>query len=269
MSQKFPNCFLAEEDPAPFATLNSSAKTAFVIACDHGGRALPGCVDKVGMTQDMLDRHIAWDIGARHIAERLSQRLDAIAICGTYSRLIVDLNRYPWDPAAIPDVSDATKIPCNAQVSHSERQARMQAIHRPYHDAISNALAAIAARGQSPVLVSVHTMTDRLADKILRREQIAVLYSDRDAALARAMLSWLREKTGAVVGDNTPYSLDEDVDFTVPEHAFRRRAASFMFEVRQDLVASIAQAQVYGDLIADGLLYCLSRSTLSKETSNA
>ena len=242
---------------APFVVLNPSASSSVVICCDHAGRGLPAGLNARDLPSGTMERHVAWDIGAHDIAERLTERLDAVAVCGTYSRLVLDLNRYPWDPSSLAPVSDGTDIPFNRDVSSPERQARVDAIHRPYHDAIAAELDRVTASARQPVLVSVHTMTDRLTGGALRSEAYAVLHSDRDPWLARAMLDWLARNAAGVVGDNTPYSLDIGIDFTVPEHGFRRGIPTFMFEVRQDLVATRDAARAHADVLADGLVACL------------
>ena len=250
--------FLQSEDAPPFSVLNPQAASNLVICCDHAGRRLPLALADHGLPDGTLDRHVAWDIGAFDITERLSERLDAVAVCGTYSRLVIDLNRYPWDPAALAPISDATPIPFNSHVASPDRQARVDALHRPYHDAIAAELDRIAASGRTPVLISVHTMTDRMAGGAWRPQEYAVLHHSFDQWLTQAMLAWLSRHVSAVVGNNIPYALDEGIDFTVPEHGFRRRIPTFMFEIRQDLVATREDARIRADVLADGLLFCLS-----------
>ena len=58
-------------------------------------------------------RHIAWDIGIAGVTERLSELLDATAVLQTYSRLVIDCNRDPSWPTAMPEVSEYTAIPGN------------------------------------------------------------------------------------------------------------------------------------------------------------
>ena len=257
LTDTFSRAFLQPKDEAPFVVLNPNASSGLIICCDHAGRKLPASLLDHGLPPAAMERHIASDIGAHDIARRLSERLDAVAICGTYSRLVIDLNRYPWDPAALVPVSDGTHIPFNQNVSSSERQARVDAIHRPYHNAIATAIDRVTATDRKAVLISVHTMTDQLTGGAWRPEAYAVLHAAHDPWLARAMLDWLPRHVSGVVGDNTPYSLDEGIDFTVPEHGFRRGIPTFMFEVRQDLVATRDDARTHADVLADGLQACM------------
>ena len=49
----------------------------------------------LGLHEDELGRHIAWDIGIAGVARRLAAALDATAILQSYSRLAIDVNRPP------------------------------------------------------------------------------------------------------------------------------------------------------------------------------
>ncbi len=78
------------------------------------------------------DRHIGWDIGAEGVARVLSGILDAPLVLQRYSRLVVDCNRPFAAPDAIPEVSDGTPVPGNANLDEVERRARFDAIHAPF-----------------------------------------------------------------------------------------------------------------------------------------
>jgi hypothetical protein len=69
------------------------AAAQFVLACDHAGNAIPRRLGSLGLDQDTLQRHVAWDIGAVGVARHLSALLDAPLVSQPYSRLVVDCNR--------------------------------------------------------------------------------------------------------------------------------------------------------------------------------
>jgi len=257
MNDSFVSPLLCPGDSLPFEVLRGGGKSPVLIVCDHAGRRIPTVCGSLGLREEDLSGHIAWDIGARDIAIRMAERLDATLVCGVYSRLVIDLNRYPWDPAAVPEISDTILVPYNRSVSNPERQRRIDELHRPYHAAISGQLDRIAASGVQPILLSVHTMTDKLSSGRSRDEHYAVLWSERDPELSQQMLAWLIRNAEGLTGDNTPYSLDIGIDFTVPEHGFRRQIPTFMFEVRQDLVSTAADASQRADLLSDGLVAVL------------
>jgi predicted N-formylglutamate amidohydrolase len=62
-----------------------------------------------------------------------------------------------------------------------------------------------------------------------------VLYN-RDPRLSLALAALLRRQ-GIVVGDNEPYRLSDESDYTIPVHAERRGLPYLELEIRQDLIA--------------------------------
>ncbi|GAB5467634.1 MAG: N-formylglutamate amidohydrolase [Rhodospirillales bacterium] len=247
----FPN-LLAEEEAAPFSLHNLEGAGRLLILCDHAGQAVPRALQGLGLAPPDLERHIAWDIGARDIALRLAERFDAPAICGTYSRLTIDLNRYPWDPASCAVESDGTAIPANRALSLPDRERRIAEIFRPYHDRVALEVARLAERRSDLVLISVHSMTDRMKGGARRREEIAICWAE-DRRLSDPLLQGLTARGDVSVGDNQPYALDIGIDYTLPEQAMRRGLPALQVEFRQDLVATSAGARHWADLFAETL----------------
>ena len=95
---------LAENEPSPVEVFGASGRSPFVLVCDHAGRELPRSLGSLGLTEEELRAHIAWDIGAAGMARELALRLDAPLFLQRYSRLVIDCNR----PLSAPD-SIATK----------------------------------------------------------------------------------------------------------------------------------------------------------------
>jgi predicted N-formylglutamate amidohydrolase len=58
------------------------------------------------LTGRALESHIAWDIGAAGVAERLSEMLDAALVMQRFSRLAYDCNRPPEAADAYPERSE-------------------------------------------------------------------------------------------------------------------------------------------------------------------
>jgi len=235
---------------APFRTMRGNESAGLVIICDHASNAVPPELGDLGLPAGELQRHIAWDIGAGAIAEILAQRFQApTVICGT-SRLVIDCNRNPDDPASIPEVGDGTAIPGNRNLTVWQRTQRIARWFIPYHDAIEQE---IAAANADPVLLSVHSMTDVMKG-LARPWPIAISWY-RDARLSRPMIAALQRRISEPVGDNQPYDLDPKEDYSVPRHAMDRGLRHIQVEFRQDLVADAAGqahwAQIFGDALAD------------------
>src|SRR5262245_12393517 len=81
--------------PEPVETLHIDGRSPIVLLCEHASSYIPPEYDGLGLGAADLERHIAWDIGAAEVTRHLSAMLDAAAFLGTYSRLMIDLNRPP------------------------------------------------------------------------------------------------------------------------------------------------------------------------------
>jgi predicted N-formylglutamate amidohydrolase len=238
-----------------FRTLDGNAAGGLLIICDHASNAVPPELGDLGLPPSERKRHIAWDIGAAAITEILAVRFQAPAvICGT-SRLVIDCNRNPEDPASIPEVSDGTAIPGNRLLSASDRSQRIARWFVPYHDAIEAAVAQAIATGTEPVLLAVHSMTDIMRG-VARPWPVAISWH-RDERLSRPMIDALQRRIAEPVGDNQPYDLDPREDYSTPKHAMDRGLRHLQVEFRQDLVAAAAGqahwARIFGDSLAEVL----------------
>ena len=124
---------ISSDDPPPFELLNPEGSAPVLLICDHASHEIPGSLDGLGLTPETLDLHVAWDIGAANVTRRLAAKLDARAVLAGYSRLVIDNNRQPGDPTAIPKVSDNIVIPGNQGLSEADEVARRDALYWPYH----------------------------------------------------------------------------------------------------------------------------------------
>jgi predicted N-formylglutamate amidohydrolase len=229
---------LATDEPAAELVLRAEGASDFFLTADHAGAAIPHRLGKLGLPEAELSRHIAWDIGIVGVTERLSALFDATAVLQIYSRLVVDCNRAPSSPTSISLVSDSTMIPGNHGLSPAEVAARYEEILVPYHDCIAALLDRRAQAGRRSVLIAMHSFTPVFGGSE-RTMHVGVLYN-RDRRLARHLLELLRADPKLVVGDNAPYSVSDETDYTVPVHGERRGLPHVEIEIRQDLIADDA-----------------------------
>lgn len=222
-------------DHTPFTILNRAGNADIVITCDHASNVVPPVYNDLGLGPEALLQHIAWDIGAAGVAQILARELDCPAIlCGT-SRLVVDCNRHPTDPKAMPDVSDHIVIPGNQGLSEAAKQARIALYFRPYHDAVADVIEERIKAGQRPLILSVHSMTPAM-NGVFRPWQIS-LSSNAERAMSDRVLAILRRRSDITVGDNQPYDMDPAEDYSTPVHALARQLPYLQVEFRQDEVA--------------------------------
>ena len=247
---------LDETDPPPLEVHCEAGRSPFILTCDHAGRALPRRLGDLGVAASELNRHIAWDIGAAGLARALSSRLDAVLIQQTYSRLVIDVNRPPSAPDSIATISEHTAIPGNVGLTRQAAEQREREIFQPYHRRIAAEVDARVAAADQLVLVSVHSFTPRF--KNVDREWHAGILYGRDGRFAHLMLQHLRADPSLAVGDNQPYAVSDETDYTVVVHAERRGIPYVELEIRQDLLADERGQQEWAERIARALTLSFS-----------
>jgi predicted N-formylglutamate amidohydrolase len=246
-----PLCGAMERDAfRPVERIDGALNRGALVICDHAGAALPPGYGTLGLPPDALERHIAYDIGAAHVARRLAARLGAPAILATFSRLLIDPNRGADDPTLVMRVSDRAIVPGNARIGAEEIEKRRRLYWAPYRDAIAATVAAMLATGEPPAILSIHSFTP-IWRGAPRRWKIAVLW-DQDPRLARPLMQALAAENdldATEIGDNEPYAGGLPGD-AVNAVATARGLSNALVEVRQDLVADQKSAEAWGDRLA-------------------
>ena len=227
---------LTAEEPAPARVLRESGTSDLYLTADHAGMMIPAALNGLGVPEVERQRHIGWDIGIAGVTEHLSGLLDATAVLQTYSRLVIDCNRDPAWPTAMPVVSEYTPVPGNRNLSAEAKAARTDAIFTPYHNRIRALLDARA--GRRTVLIAMHSFTPAFKGEY-RAMHIGVLYN-RDARFGRILLNLLRQEGDLIAGDNAPYAVSDDSDYSIPTHGEKRGLPHAEIEIRQDLIATPA-----------------------------
>lgn len=235
----------------PFRAVNGDFNRGLIIICDHASNTIPPGLSDLGMTAAQLDQHIAWDIGAARVAATLAAHFKVPAVFCGVSRLVIDCNRDPGDPASIPAEVDGIRIPGNQRLSDWRKKERAAEWFQPYHDAIEKVMHAAMEESSDPVLLSIHSMTPE-RNGVVRTWPIA-LSSHEDKRLSTPMLAALRKRVGFLVGDNEPYALDPAEDYSVPVHAMKRGLRHLQVEFRQDLVANDAGVGKWASTFAAAL----------------
>ncbi len=234
-----PNDFklLAPDEPAAVTVIRPDGVSPFLLVCDHAGNRIPRRLGKLGVSEADLQRHIAWDLGAAEMSKRVSERLDAPLVLQTYSRLVIDCNRNPEVASAMPELSEITEIPGNRDLDPRETRARIAEIFQPYHDRITAMMDARLAAGRATILVALHSFTPYYEGWGARPWHIGILYN-RDDRLPRVMLELLRDEPDFTVGDNEPYKVSDETDYTIPIHGEGRGVLHVEIEVRHDEIES-------------------------------
>ena len=224
--------------------INREGAANLVLICDHAANFIPDEYAGLGLGEDMLATHIAWDIGAEGVARRLSGLLDCPAILARHSRLVVDTNREIDDPTLILKVSDGVRIYGNENISEKEREKRIASYHTPFHRACDSVIE--PRLGKQPHIIGIHTFT-RVFGGVRRDLQLAVMWN-RDRRLADKFGAAF-EGLGFSVGWNQPYS-GKDFFYSMDRHGHDNGLLHTTLEVRQDLVNDEAGQEKFATLIA-------------------
>ncbi|MDJ0878821.1 MAG: N-formylglutamate amidohydrolase [Halieaceae bacterium] len=230
----------------------------YFFVCDHYGNRIPRKLGQLGVSDDNLQRHIAWDVGVAGMAEEFARRFDATLVKQLYSRLVIDCNRPLDSPTSIPEISEDTEIPGNRGISPEEVAARRREIFAPYHDTIASLLDRRLAAGQPTILLALHTFTPVYHGE-KRPWHIGLLYN-RDARLARLFLKLLAEDETLCLGDNQPYTVDDFSDYSIPVHGEGRGIPHLLFELRHDMIEEESDQYRWAHRLAGSLERALEHS---------
>ncbi|WP_395333887.1 N-formylglutamate amidohydrolase [Novosphingobium sp. BL-8H] len=216
-----------------YRLLGTPQAGGILIVADHASNRVPDGVD-LGIEEELLNRHIAIDIGVAGVAERMVGA-DIAAWLANVSRLVCDFNRDLDAPGLLPAVSDGHEIPGNVLCDEG-RSIRLAQYFHAYHDDLEAHLVA----AEPALIFSLHSFTPALAtcDKP-RPWHVGVLYNEDDRA-ARIAIPLL-EAEGLVVGDQLPYS-GKVLNATMNRHAEAHGRPYLGIEIRQDQISD-AQGQ--------------------------
>lgn len=214
-----------------------------LLVCDHASNAVPPGID-LGIAPDLLDRHIAVDIGTAELTRALAQRLRAPAILATVSRLVIDLHRPPDHPGLIPTTSDGHAIPGNIG---ADRPGRIARFHAPYHRAV----AAQVLKARPRLIAAIHSFTPALEQGSAPRPWPIGILANRHRRAADLAIAWLRSR-GIDVGDNQPYS-GRDLNMTLNRHGEANGIASLAIEVRNDELLTDDGVAIWANRLAEML----------------
>lgn len=227
--------------------INPTGRGDFVIVCEHASNAIPSELQDLGLSGDVLHSHIAWDPGARAVAEAMAKRLDSPMVAQRVSRLVYDCNRACDEPSAIPHHSEIYAIPGNVDLSPGECRVRVERYYIPFRDALNAILDARVAQGHAPVLVTIHSFTP-VYHGVKRDLEVGILHDD-DARFADALLDVAAGHPDMVVRRNAPYEPKDGVTYTLVEHAAPRGLLNAMLEIRNDLIRTPEQQQAFAELL--------------------
>ncbi|MBB4063479.1 N-formylglutamate amidohydrolase [Gellertiella hungarica] len=240
---------LTKAEGSPAAVVNAGGKGPVVLVCEHASRRLPETVGTLGLSEEALVSHIAWDPGALAVAEHLSSLLDAPLVYQRFSRLVYDCNRPPEAPGAMPETSEIYDIPGNRALSQHEKDRRTRGLYLPFHAAVSDLLDERGKAGLESIIVTMHSFTPVYMGRE-RAVEIGILH-DEDSRVADAMLIAAEGNTDYDIRRNEPYGPADGVTHTLIKHGLARGLKNVMIEVRNDLIRDEDGQRVMAGLLAE------------------
>lgn len=236
-----------------YEEIAGGAATRLLVVVDHASNRVPQGID-LGIAPDLLQKHIAWDIGAAALGRALCRRLDCPGLFGNVSRLVLDLHREPDSAGLIPSVSDGYAIPGNKTLTAAGREERLARFWRPYHAR----LASLVEEAAPTLILAIHSFTPRLetSDGPIRPWEVGILYNLDDRA-ARLAISELRRR-GFSTGDNEPYS-GTLLNATMNMHAEARSTPYLAIEVRNDLLADDEGVVRWAHVLESVAMHCRNK----------
>jgi predicted N-formylglutamate amidohydrolase len=224
---------LSADEPGPFQVMNPLAELPILLICDHASCRFPKSLGDMGLDPFARRCHLAVDIGAGPLTEKLAASLGVTAVLAQYSRLVVDCNRQLMDPGAFLQFGDGILVPGNRNIRQKEKDRRASAIYGPYHEAVDNQVQRLRSVGPPPAFIAVHSFTPVMNGEA-RPWEMGVLW-DTDTRLRDIFLEDFTA-AGYLVGDNEPYSGKAPQDYTIDHHAEEIGLPHIGIEIRQDLI---------------------------------
>ena len=219
--------------PQPVEALNEAGASDVVLLCEHAANHVPDEYRSLGLEAPELERHIAFDLGAADVTRRLAALIDAPAFLGTYSRLLIDLNRPLGRPSSIPMRSESTDIPGNIGIPPGEFRRRADTIFTPFHRHVAEFLDVRRAEQRPTRIVTIHSFTPVFLGEP-RPWQAGVLF-DNARAFGWKTIERMAAP-GLLIDANVPYETDRNEDYAVPVHGDDRGIPAILIEIRNDLL---------------------------------
>lgn len=218
------------------SVLDGDRTSEILLICEHASNYIPEQFGNLGLNDEALKSHVAWDPGAAEVTRLLAKRFNAPSVLSGISRLVYDCNRPPSAKDAMPEKSEIYDIPGNANLTELQKKQRVEAYYQPFEDAIAKLL---SDHSIAPILVTIHSFTPTYHGK-KREVEVGILH-DEDSLIADAMLEYAERHEELCVLRNEPYGAEDGVTHTLKHHGIRNGLANVMIEIRNDLLQTPQQ----------------------------
>ena len=229
-----------------FQVIKALQNTPLFIFGDHASRYIPEKYGNLGLKDEDLCRHIAWDIGTEVIVRELCKIFKCSGQIASVSRLLIDLNRALSSPGLIPNKSDGTTIKKNIDLSELERKERIDNFYKPYHAGINDSLDKL----ENPLVISIHSFTKKPRLGCFRTVDMGLLVKHDEQTAKRFQNQLSLYGAHLNLGINEPYSA-HDLNHTIDENVAPRSLRHLAIEIRQDHVDTDDKAVMMAGILAN------------------
>lgn len=174
-----------------------------LLSCEHGRNRVPEPyrhLFRSRRARAALGSHQGYDLGALGLARALQRRFRVPLICGTVTRLLVELNRSMGHPKIFSEFS--------VKLSEQERETLLRQIYLSHRRRVETALRRSLGSGAPVLHLAVHSFTPRLKG-VTRQADVGLLYDPQRPAERNFCARWVASLCQAApelrVRRNYPY----------------------------------------------------------------
>ena len=204
----------------------------YFLICDHGSNKIPNIYKNLGLNENILNTHIAYDIGAREVTIDIARKMFAQCFVSNFSRLIIDPNRKVIDDDLIVKNSFGINIPKNKNISKKEKNLRINKFYNKYHEGLNHILEKKYNNGIK--LISIHSFTKETKTEN-RPTELGLLWNRNIQFMVSIKKKLLKMHVN--VGNNKPYS-GFFYNYTLDQHSKKFSNKSITIEIRNDLICN-------------------------------
>lgn len=218
-----------------------------LLLADHASPYIPPEYNGLGLDKDQLERHIAYDIGAREFTLKLAKKLNVPAVMSKFSRLLIDPNRGMLDPTLVMRLADGKIVDGNRNITEAEKLERIKRFYKPYDAAIDSMIGEFESYKIEPSLFSVHSFTPYWRGH-KRSTEVGLLWNE-DRHFSKRIVNALKQNTDYIVHENKPYRGGLAGD-TMDRHGLAKGIEHSLLELRQDYMGTEAGIDEWVDIFA-------------------
>lgn len=225
---------------------NFNSKNHIIFICDHATNNIDKKYRNQFINTNILDSHVAYDIGAKSLTLHLTNKLKQSYIFSNFSRLFIDPNRKKTDKDLIVSSTFDIPIPINNNIGKEEKDFRIRNFYNIYHNKISKLINNKEKKYEKIFLVSIHSFTKK-NHTFNRGVEVGLLWN-KNMNLLLHIQKRLSE-LGIHYGRNYPYS-GFHYNYTLDKHSKKGLIDNIAIEIRNDLINNTKGINKYTKLFS-------------------